>query len=107
MVMVSERLPGLKRGWPVLGAAWALVSERLPGLKRGWPVPGAAWLRSARSRPPGFSLLLHERAVTLVEGAEGLLGGDGRADLVVVPGVLGLRRLLDLDQVGRVDLAAV
>ena len=55
----------------------------------------------------GRLLLLHQRAVALVERAEGLLGRDRRADLVVVPRRLRLGRLLDLEQVGGVDLAAV
>src|SRR5881296_2050790 len=50
---------------------------------------------------------LHQLAAALVERTEGLLGRDRRADLVVVPGVLRLRRLLDLNEVGRMDLPAV
>src|SRR5688572_26881798 len=88
-----------------------MVSERLLALKRGWPVPDAAWQRllSPRlsSRPPGSFLLLHEGAVALVDGAEGLLGRDRRARLVVVPRAFGLGRLLHLEEIGGVDLAAV
>src|SRR5258706_13247907 len=42
-------------------------------------------------------LLLHQGAVALVDGPERLLGGGGRARLVVVPRPLGLGRLLDLE----------
>src|SRR6266545_8283547 len=59
-----------------------------------------------RSRTCARSLL-NEGAVALVQGTEGLVGGRGRADLVVVPGAFGLRRLLDLEEVHGVDLAAV
>src|SRR5258706_14750568 len=52
-------------------------------------------------------LLLHQGAVALVDGPERLLGGGGRARLVVVPRPLGLGRLLDLEQVHGVQLAAV
>src|SRR5262244_2084353 len=52
-------------------------------------------------------LLLHELAPTQVERAESLLRGDRRADLVVIPGILRLGRLLDLDEICGVDLATV
>ena len=53
------------------------------------------------------SLLLHQLASAVGERAERLLGRNRRADLVVVPRLLRLRRLLDLDEVRRVYLAAV
>src|SRR5882724_10466085 len=56
---------------------------------------------------PAAKLLFDELAATLIERTERLLGRDRRADLVVVPGILRLRRLLDLDEVRRVNLAAV
>src|SRR5215470_5916440 len=52
-------------------------------------------------------LLLHQRALALVERAEGLVGGNGRADLVVVPRRLRLRGLLHLHEIGGMDLASV
>src|SRR5881628_3060032 len=52
-------------------------------------------------------LFLDELAPSLVERPERLLGRDGRLDLVVVPRVLRLGRLLHLDEVRRMDLAAV
>src|SRR5204863_1080450 len=52
-------------------------------------------------------LLLYERTVALVHRPERLLGGNRRADLVVVPRAPGLRRLLHLEEVHGMDLAAV
>src|SRR5438094_6801637 len=57
--------------------------------------------------PAQRGLLLDELAPTLIEWTKSLLGRNGRADLVVIPRVLRLGRLLHLDQVRRVDLAAV
>src|SRR3989442_5579807 len=57
--------------------------------------------------PAQRGLLLDELAPTLIERTKSLLGRNGRADLVVIPRVLRLGRLLHLDQVRRVDLAAV
>ena len=58
-----------------------------------------------RGRAP--SLLLHQGAIPLIDRPERLGGGDGGAQLVVVPRRLGLRRLLHLEEVHVVDLAAV
>src|SRR5688572_12051210 len=57
----------------------------------------------------GYALpdLLDERAASLGQRTERLLRGDRRADLVVVPRTLRLRRLLHLDEISRVDLASV
>src|SRR5881628_2710700 len=60
----------------------------------------AAPLADPGSRPAPVAprLFLDELATTLVEWPERLLDRDGRADLVVVPRVLRLGRLLDLDE---------
>src|SRR5664279_3331523 len=54
-----------------------------------------------------FLPLFHQRAVAILQRPERLVGRDRRADLVVVPRALRFRRLLDFDQVRRMDLAAV
>src|SRR2546422_9198679 len=76
---------------------------------RSWP--NRAWVGTPKmlmARAPGPPrLLLHERAVALVHRPERLLGRNRGAHLVVVPRALGLRRLLHLEQVDRMDLAAV
>src|SRR5262245_33618544 len=50
---------------------------------------------------------LHQRAAAFGQRAEGFVRRNGGAELVVVPRSLRLRRLLDLEQIHRVDLAAV
>src|SRR5262245_2836403 len=50
---------------------------------------------------------LHQRAAAIGQRAEGFVGRDGGADFVIIPGALRFRRLLDLEQIHRVDLAAV
>src|SRR5499427_2728288 len=52
-------------------------------------------------------LAVHERAAAFRQRPERLIGRDGGADLEVVPPALRFRRLLHLDQIHRVDLAAV
>src|SRR5215471_11512757 len=52
-------------------------------------------------------LLLHQWALALVERPECLVGGNGRADLVVVPRRFRFRGLLHLHEVGGMDLAPV
>src|SRR5262249_8866962 len=86
--------------------------------------PASAPQKSSSPKPPAWSphpspcpdlptapspreLLFHELATTLVERTECLLRGDRRADLVVIPGVLGLGRLLDLDEIRGMNLAPV
>src|SRR5215510_5853701 len=49
----------------------------------------------------------HQRATALGERPERLVLRDGGAHFVIVPGTLRFRRLLDLEQIHRVDLAAV
>src|SRR5438270_4588967 len=49
--------------------------------------------------------LLHQRTLARIERAEGLVRGNGRADLVVIPRVLRFRGLLHLDEIRRMDLA--
>src|SRR5438034_10345799 len=77
---------------------------------RSWPnsacvgTPKIVTPRAPRRPRP---LFLHERAVALVHRPERLLGGDGGADLVVVPRAFGLRRLLHLEQVDGMELATV
>src|SRR5713101_9257013 len=60
-----------------------------------------------RPAPAAPRLFLDELAPSLVEWPERLLGRDGRLDLVVVPRVFRLGWLLHLDEVRRMDLAAV
>src|SRR5207245_334547 len=66
------------------------------------PRPSAAARRPGPPPPPPpprarrNALLLHQLTAALIQRPECLIGGNGRADLVVVPRVLGLRRLLDL-----------
>src|SRR4051812_44871520 len=50
---------------------------------------------------------LHQRAAALGQRPEGFIGRDGGAQLVIIPGRLGFRRLLHFEQIHRVDLAAV
>src|SRR6266571_2361115 len=49
----------------------------------------------------------HERALAILQRAEGLIRGDRRADLVIVPGTFRLGGLFRLEQICRMDLAAV
>ena len=56
------------------------------------------------SRPSG---LLQHRADALLERDEGFRRRDGGDEVVIVPRILRVRRLLHLEQIGRVDLAAV
>src|SRR5262249_60596224 len=77
---------------------------------RSWPkracggMPRSGIIAAAGPRRP---FLLHERTVALVQRPEGLLRRNGRAQLVVVPRALGLCGLLDLEEIGGMDLAAV
>src|SRR5437016_1195548 len=50
---------------------------------------------------------LDQRTLTVLQRPERLVGGNRRADLVVVPRRLRFRGLLDLDQIRGVNLAAV
>src|SRR5262249_51639088 len=50
-------------------------------------------------------LLLHQRALALIERPECLIGGNGRAGLLVVPQRLRFRGLLFLPRAGRAGLA--
>src|SRR5262249_17108575 len=49
----------------------------------------------------------HQRAAAIGQGAESFVGRDGGAEFVIIPGGLRFRRLLDFEQIHRVDLAAV
>src|SRR5438132_6930792 len=89
--------------------------EQLPeqGLRRHHGIGAAArleawvaWSRGFTAPFPGW-LLLRQRALALVERPERLLGRDGGAHLVVIPRALGLRGLLHLEEIHRMDLAAV
>src|SRR5882672_3353356 len=68
-----------------------------------------SWPNSACVGTPKISVmrLLHQGAAALFLGTERLIRRNRGADLVVVPGVLRLRRLLHLEQIRRVDLAPV
>src|SRR5690606_41883968 len=69
------------------------------------PQPGPGRRSPGRLRmSPWPAGLLHQRAVAVLERAEGLVGRDGGAQLVVVVRTLGLRGLLHLEQVRRMDL---
>src|SRR5262245_58506230 len=50
---------------------------------------------------------LDQRATAFGQRAEGFVRWNGGAELVVVPRSLRLRRLLDLEQIHRMDLAPV
>src|SRR5439155_12229963 len=52
-------------------------------------------------------LLLYQRTGALRKRPEGLLSGGRSDQLVIVPRSLGFGRLLDLEQIGWVDLAAI
>src|SRR5687768_1985279 len=68
--------------------------------------PNRAWVGTPNiSVMPLF--LLYEGATAVFFRPKGLVGRDGGADLVVVPRVLGLGRLLHLDEVRVVQLASV
>src|SRR3972149_1855124 len=89
--------------WPK--RAWAGIPSSVDIGGRGEAAAGGGG--GVAPPPPAPPPLLAPRAIALGDGPEGLVGRDGGADLVVVPGVLGLGRLLDLEQVGGVDLPAV
>src|SRR5215510_16348571 len=59
-----------------------------------------------RPRQPA-SLFLDELTSALIKRAERLIGGNSRADLVVIPRVLRLRRLLHFNEVRGMNLAPV
>jgi hypothetical protein len=72
--------------------------------------PGVRWPRKpkpASAAAKAWRLLLHQRAVTLVERTERLVGRDRRTQLVVIVRALGLARRLDLEEVGRMQGATV
>src|SRR5207244_11152505 len=52
-------------------------------------------------------LLLYQRTGAFRKRPEGLIAGGGSDQLVIVPWPLGFGRLLDLEQVGRMNLAGV
>src|SRR5215510_2609691 len=52
-------------------------------------------------------LLGDHRAVALVHRPEGLVAGNGGDELIVIPWTLGLRRLLDFEEIHVVHVAAV
>ena len=52
-------------------------------------------------------LLFYKRAVALINWAEGLISRNGRAELVIVPLALALLRRLHLEEIHRMDLAAI
>src|SRR5262249_11161793 len=63
--------------------------------------------QAPRAYAPTPDLFLRQRTFALVERTPRLLRRNGRELLVVVPGRLALLGLLHLEQVHRVDLAAV
>src|SRR5512134_3630006 len=87
--------------WP--NSAWAGMPKTvMAGRDRR---PGSAPRASRPGRPA--PLLLDQRAVALVDRPEGLGGGNGRPELVVIPRPLRLGRLLHLVEEHVVDLPAV
>src|SRR6201996_3497672 len=91
------------RSWP--------PSSSCPGLSRA-----STFLRRTRAWMAGTSpamtshigsVRLHQRAVALVERAEGFVAGHGGEQLVEVPFALGFLGLLDLEQIHVVNHAAV
>src|SRR5262249_56131825 len=88
------------RSWPK--RAWV-------GMPNTVDISGAGAGRTAGALPlPARRslLLLHQRTLALIERAEGLVGGNGRADLVVVPRRLRLRGLLHLHEIGGSGLSS-
>src|SRR5467141_1548856 len=73
--------------------------------------PNSAWVGipkiSVIVSPREAISLLHQRAPPFVQRPERLFRRNGRADLVVVVGALGLRRLLHLDKISGMKLSAV
>src|SRR5262249_10654550 len=110
-------------GWGaevVRGAATRSLSARIGTSAPGWSPAdkgdahacrvGVAPLTTSPPRPGSVAparLFLNELASALIERPESLLRGYRCADLVVVPWVLRLRRLLDLNEIRGMDLAAV
>src|SRR5262249_38087931 len=102
------------------GAATRSLSARIGTSAPGWSPADkgdahacrvvVAPLTTSAPRPGSVAparLFLNELASALIERPESLLRGDRCADLVVVPWVLRLRRLLDLNEIRGMDLAAV
>src|ERR1039457_984880 len=54
-----------------------------------------------------FDLAAHQRAVAFLDRPEGLVRRNGSAGLIEVAGIFRLFRLLHLEQIGRMDDAAV
>src|SRR5919109_4559875 len=63
--------------------------------------------RAGTCQPGPSDSFLHERAIALVDRAEGFRGWDRGAQLVVVPRPSTLLRLLDLEEIHVVELAPV
>ncbi len=81
-----------------------------PTCPQASPVPSVSRIRRPRpatSAGSGETSALHQRAAAFVERAERFGGRDGGAQLVEIAEVLRFLGLLDLEQEGVVDLAAV
>src|SRR5665647_2388960 len=77
----------------------------IPVLQRGNCQPaGLLQIRPAASRRR--QLLLDQRTLAFAERPCGLLGRDGRDQLVVVPGIFRFLRVLGLEQIDRKHLTA-
>src|SRR5437868_2842547 len=90
------------RSWPK--SAWVgmpkiVIGQRceIPFAIAARPAAGRSWADSS----------LDERTLSVLQRPERLLGRNRRTDLVIVPGRLGVRGLLHLHQVRRMDLAPV
>src|SRR6187551_3373163 len=58
-------------------------------------------------RGKGETLAAHQRATALLDRTKRLVRRNGGADLVEVTGIFGFRRLLHLEQIGRMHLASI
>src|SRR5262249_10610808 len=80
--------------------------------------PIRSWLNSAWVGTPKISVMrkrggagrlksLYERTIAILQRPERLIGGNRRAGLVQIPFALRFGRLLHLEEIRRMDLAAV
>src|SRR5262245_54455731 len=90
-------------------ATWASIEKNEQNRHRTSVIrrhPTPTLPRKARERK-GSGASLHQRAAAIRERAERLVGGNGRDELVIIVGVFRFFRLLHLEQIHRVNDAAV
>src|SRR5437870_7740920 len=80
--------------------------SRSPGMTHPFSIAARAQLPKCGGRS-WTDASLHQRTLAVLERPKRLIRGNRRANLVIVPRTLRLRRLLDLDQVRGMNLAAV